>query len=260
MSSEPQFPRRDGMRVDIRNVLGRTAAFLKRSDHDEIGDSFVLEEFVRHLGELGQRFYQGDQNVADEFLQLYNCDEGRKKTTLIQNPPLSNSEPLAGDVGQSTSCRADHEVIYRGNGNLKRGVVRAGFGEFSQRIEVDWSDGTSGSVNPTHENEIIVLVPVTEIPERIAAWLEKHQLRMARRFTCGQEAYRLVSAGEFNPVDVLVEETSCSSLTLLREKGDLVAAGAPSSVEKATTNLRVGERKVPVAELGEIFPLWSKYL
>jgi hypothetical protein len=28
------------MRVDIRNVLGRTARFLKESGHDEIGDAY----------------------------------------------------------------------------------------------------------------------------------------------------------------------------------------------------------------------------
>lgn len=100
MSSVPQVPRRDGMRVDIRNVLGRTAHFLKGSGHYETGDSFVLEEFCRHLGELGNRYYQGDKDVMDEFLQLSNCDESPNRATPNRAPSVYQGQ---GPIAQATA-------------------------------------------------------------------------------------------------------------------------------------------------------------
>lgn len=85
-AAEPEPPRewptRTGMKQNIGPVLTHACKALTREGLEtpvkEIGHSFVLEEFFRNLCELGDRFYSGETEVVDEFLQLYCLDRQRR--------------------------------------------------------------------------------------------------------------------------------------------------------------------------------------
>jgi hypothetical protein len=62
-----------GMRISANGLLGRIA----HGSRVEDGDRFMLGELLRHMNELGKRYYAGDAKVVDEFLQLYCCDKDR---------------------------------------------------------------------------------------------------------------------------------------------------------------------------------------
>lgn len=74
------YPRRDGMRLEIRGVLIRLARKLHASGKDDEGYNYVLDVFEKHLTTLSVRFYRGDIAAVDEFLQLYNLDQTREDT------------------------------------------------------------------------------------------------------------------------------------------------------------------------------------
>jgi hypothetical protein len=68
-------PKHEGMRISAEGLLGRIVGG-KRVDKM---DRFCLGELLKHMNELGKRFYAGDIKTCDEFLQLYCCDDDRPK-------------------------------------------------------------------------------------------------------------------------------------------------------------------------------------
>ena len=73
--SVPLAPDHKGMRV---NAL----RFLKKSQGP--GYSFMRQQMAEHLEELGRRFYAGDLQVVDEFLQLYCFAENDRKRAVAE--------------------------------------------------------------------------------------------------------------------------------------------------------------------------------
>ena len=69
-------PDHNAMRVNYSGLLGVAVRALMRSDpcHAE-----MLRQMQVHLEELGQRFYEGDISVVDEFLQLYCIESDARK-------------------------------------------------------------------------------------------------------------------------------------------------------------------------------------
>ena len=63
-----------GIRVNARGWLRRIQA---QAGFEAQG--WFCEELLKHLQELGDRFYAGDIKAVDEFLQLYCLDEKRPK-------------------------------------------------------------------------------------------------------------------------------------------------------------------------------------
>jgi len=61
------------MRVSAEGLLGR----IQRGNKVEKGQRYMVGEMLKHLQEVGRRFYAGDIKVVDEFLQLYCLDENR---------------------------------------------------------------------------------------------------------------------------------------------------------------------------------------
>jgi len=61
------------MRVSASGLLGR----LRDGKKIDRMDRWMLGELLKHMEELGQRFYSGDFKAVDEFLQLYCCDDSR---------------------------------------------------------------------------------------------------------------------------------------------------------------------------------------
>lgn len=80
------------MRVFVRGLLGsiRDGGKVTRVDR------FMLGELLKHMEELGERYYAGDLKVVDEFLTLYCCDGKKAQPNGAGN--AANSEPL-GTVG-----------------------------------------------------------------------------------------------------------------------------------------------------------------
>lgn len=66
-------PKHTAMRVSAEGLLGRLSNG-KRADRL---DRWMLGELLKHMQELGRRYYAGDVKAADEFLQLYCCDDFR---------------------------------------------------------------------------------------------------------------------------------------------------------------------------------------
>lgn len=64
-----EYPDRSGMKVSAEGLLKRVAAIVKQNDEQGRGYAFTLDEMLRHLTELAERFYAGDIAVVDEFLQ-----------------------------------------------------------------------------------------------------------------------------------------------------------------------------------------------
>ena len=61
-----------GMRVSAEGLLGRIRdGATLRGEEQESGTRYTVGELLRHLEEVGQRYYAGDIAVVDEFLQLY---------------------------------------------------------------------------------------------------------------------------------------------------------------------------------------------
>lgn len=77
-----RWPDIQGMKQNIAPVINNACRALTSQGLEavgKVGHSFVLEEFMRHLWELGDRFYSGELEVVDEFLQLYCLDRQRKE-------------------------------------------------------------------------------------------------------------------------------------------------------------------------------------
>lgn len=67
------------LRSDDHKGMRVSASGLLRNLELEGGDRFMVDELSKHLKELGQRFYDGDIRVVDQFLQLYALDDNRPK-------------------------------------------------------------------------------------------------------------------------------------------------------------------------------------
>ena len=70
---------RSGMKVSMSGLLLRVAENIDHANIQYPDYGYSLRELLKHLQELGKRFYDGDTEVVDEFLQLYCLDENRKK-------------------------------------------------------------------------------------------------------------------------------------------------------------------------------------
>ena len=81
-------PKHTRMRVSATGIIRNTLGVL----HKNPSLSWVLSELIKHMEELGQRFYSGDVLVVDEFLQLYALDANRPK----ENPfvPLQRKNAI----------------------------------------------------------------------------------------------------------------------------------------------------------------------
>lgn len=95
------WPKRGGMKQNLPPVLARTTKKLAAQGLDasteSIRDSFVLDEFTRHLWELADRFYSGEIEVVDEFLQLYCLDRHREGGPKIAPDALRIMRIVARD-------------------------------------------------------------------------------------------------------------------------------------------------------------------
>lgn len=69
------FPDRPGMKVSLAGVITRLPGATKA---DMKGYNWVLSEHLKHMREMARRYYAGDTDVVDEFLQLYDLDDTRK--------------------------------------------------------------------------------------------------------------------------------------------------------------------------------------
>ena len=58
------------MKLDICNALRQISSELRPSGI-RTGHRYVIEEFSKHLRELGTRYSAGDTTVVDEFIDLY---------------------------------------------------------------------------------------------------------------------------------------------------------------------------------------------
>ena len=65
-------PKHNGMRVDIQGVLGSI-----RDGRRGEGLNYSCGQILLHLEEMATRFYAGDVQAVDEFLQLYCLDKAR---------------------------------------------------------------------------------------------------------------------------------------------------------------------------------------
>lgn len=65
-------PLHTGMKISASGVLGRI-----RDGRYYNGLDFGCGEMLRHLEEMAARFYAGDIQAVDEFLQLYDLGEQR---------------------------------------------------------------------------------------------------------------------------------------------------------------------------------------
>lgn len=68
-----------GMRVDYRGLFRQCGETLKRSR--ETAQAEMLRQLQEHITELGKRWYAGDTDVVDEFLQLY-CIESEARNAI----------------------------------------------------------------------------------------------------------------------------------------------------------------------------------
>lgn len=119
MEPEPpkQWPKRSGMKQHIAPVLKHACQSLStkglETPSDDMGHVFVLEEFLRNLQELADRFYSGDAEVIDEFLQLYCLDRKREGLKARTPPPgrrLGNYHFIAHSAAQLDDFRAKHGI------------------------------------------------------------------------------------------------------------------------------------------------------
>lgn len=66
-------PKHKGMRISADGLLGR----LENGKRADRMDRWMLGQLLKHMQELGRRYYSGDMRATDEFLQLYCCDDLR---------------------------------------------------------------------------------------------------------------------------------------------------------------------------------------
>lgn len=75
----PLAPKHTGFKVSADGLLSRIrdGKSLRRGDKNAKGTRFMVGEMLRHLEKMATRFYAGDLQVVDEFLQLYDLDQNR---------------------------------------------------------------------------------------------------------------------------------------------------------------------------------------
>lgn len=64
-----------GMKISASGILGRIATGRYHS-----GLNYGCEVMLGHLQQMADRFYAGDAQAVDEFLQLYCLDDKRPET------------------------------------------------------------------------------------------------------------------------------------------------------------------------------------
>ena len=84
-----------GMKVDYRGLLYHVQRALKRTSP---GHADMLRQLECHLQELGQRWYAGDTNVVDEFLQLYCIEHDARKTVSVNATAAPQAHPDTRDA------------------------------------------------------------------------------------------------------------------------------------------------------------------
>ena len=73
-----------GMKVCMEGLIKNAVACIPKNK-DTGGYRWMLtDQLLKHLQELGDRYYAGDEAVVDEFLQLYCLDRKRQKPLDIQ--------------------------------------------------------------------------------------------------------------------------------------------------------------------------------
>lgn len=72
----------EGMRVSLDGVIKQAAPLLESAQGNGPGYGFMLTELLKHLHQVGERYYAGDVKVVDEFLQLYCLDDSRPNIRL----------------------------------------------------------------------------------------------------------------------------------------------------------------------------------
>ena len=65
-------PKRNGFRISAGGVLRRIQNGNRGAELN-----YACGEMLRHLEEMATRYYAGDVQVVDEFLQLYCLDDAR---------------------------------------------------------------------------------------------------------------------------------------------------------------------------------------
>ena len=72
LGAELLAPKHNGSKISAHGVLGRI-----RDGRYYKELNFACGEMLRHLEEMATRYYAGDVQVVDEFLQLYDLAEHR---------------------------------------------------------------------------------------------------------------------------------------------------------------------------------------
>lgn len=90
-------PKHTGMKISAHGVLGRI-----RDGRYYKELNFGCGEMLRHLEEMAERFYSGDVQAVDEFLQLYDLTEHRP----TPNVEFSGGAPLFGAASAGTQGSA----------------------------------------------------------------------------------------------------------------------------------------------------------
>lgn len=72
LGAEFLAPKHNGFRIDAAGVLGRIRDGSRGKDLN-----YMCGEMLRHLEEMATRYYAGDVQIVDEFLQLYCLDNAR---------------------------------------------------------------------------------------------------------------------------------------------------------------------------------------
>lgn len=80
-----------GMRISYKGLLTNAAATL-RKDADGKYYRESLDQLRKHLEELAERYYSGDLEVVDEFLQLYRLGEDKRKKLVKHFDKLEREE------------------------------------------------------------------------------------------------------------------------------------------------------------------------
>lgn len=77
----PLAKKHEAMKIDYRGMVHAIQNGLKPSDGI---NRFMITELGKHLTELGERFYNGDMKVVDEFLQLYCIAKEQREEVIKQ--------------------------------------------------------------------------------------------------------------------------------------------------------------------------------
>jgi len=78
-----------GMRVDYSGLLNQSIKDIK---HKSSANAEMLRQLLGHLEELGRRYYSGDENVVDEFLQLYCIEDNLREKLKSQNHEIHSNQ------------------------------------------------------------------------------------------------------------------------------------------------------------------------